>query len=194
MRNRIRMWGTSIYLYCKGALTFSLPLGAKMKDECVSVLTPIFLQQQNCWLSAGSNPPSLDWEPLSRLVPIWSAPVPLGQPFAGLTKCHIWIHCRHQVTWRHEPSSNGTVWHQSSSDWRKGSRHAKSPAINLYPHWYFFFYTCRIFWVLASCCLFSCDKTCHFFFEHLSLQTLCIYTKESGSFLPSESLIHVITV
>lgn len=139
MRNRIRMWGTSIYLYCKGALTFSLPLGAKMKDECVSVLTPIFLQQQNCWLSAGSNPPSLDWEPLSRLVPIWSAPVPLGQPFAGLTKCHIWIHCRHQVTWRHEPSSNGTVWHQSSSDWRKGSRHAKSPAINLYPHWYFFF-------------------------------------------------------
>lgn len=186
MRNRIRMWGTSIYLYCKGALTFSLPLGVKMKDECVSVLTAIFLQQQNCWLSAGSNSPSLDWEPLSRLVPIWSAPVPLGRPFAGLTKCHIWIHCRHQVTWRHEPSSNGTDWHQSSSDWRKGSRHAKSPA--------------RFFLYLQDFLSFgSAGSSAVIKLVTFSLNTypckLCVYIlKKSGSFLPSESLIRVITV
>lgn len=40
------MWGTSIYLYCKGALTFSLPLGAKMKDFSSATKLLTFSWQQ----------------------------------------------------------------------------------------------------------------------------------------------------
>lgn len=75
-----------------------------MKDKWVSVRTPILPQRlKRC---------SPAWEFSPRPLLIWSAPLPLGRPFAGLTKCHCWFHCRHQVTWRRVPSSTGIDWHQ----------------------------------------------------------------------------------
>lgn len=101
-----------------------------MKDEWLSVLTPIFLHQLKCQLSAGSS---------SALVSTGSYLIgsgSTGTTFAGLTKCHIWFHCEHQVTWRCVPSAGGVDWHQHD-DLRKGSSRANSPAVQLFPHWWF---------------------------------------------------------
>lgn len=78
------------------------------KKNLMPALAVVSLHWLKHWLSADSQARCLVGELLSRLLLIWSAPVPRGRPFAGLTKCHIWFHRRHRVTWRWVPSPTRT--------------------------------------------------------------------------------------